>query len=213
MKDKNDTIKRYAVLFFGMFVMSFGIAMSIKGGLGTSPISSVSYALSVVGGISVGKGTIIFNFFLVLLQFLLLRRDFKPVQLLQLPVTFVFGYMNDFALYCLDWIHCGNYLQQWICCIIGIILVGVGVSIEVAPKVLTLPGEGIVSAVSYVTKVKFGTMKVIVDSTCAAAAIILGIATGHGLLGVREGTIVTALCTGNVVKKVKPLVEKVTKLS
>lgn len=213
MNDKNDLLKRYAILIFGMFIMSFGIAMAIKGGLGTSPISSVSYALSVVGHVSVGKGSIMFNTFLVILQIILLRKDFKPYQLLQLPVTFIFGYMNDFAMYCLDWVHCSSYAQQMICCLIGVVLVGVGVSIEVTPDVLVLPGEGIVSAFSQVTKIKFGTMKIIVDCSCAATAIVLGLVTGYGVLGVREGTIISALCTGNVVRKVKPLAAKAAKLS
>lgn len=42
------------MLVVGLFVMSFGVALSIKASLGTSPISGIPYVLNLITGLSVG---------------------------------------------------------------------------------------------------------------------------------------------------------------
>ena len=50
----------YRILFFllGMFIMSFGVALSIRSNLGTTPISAPPYVLSLFTSLSVGTYTI-----------------------------------------------------------------------------------------------------------------------------------------------------------
>ena len=111
------------MLLVGLVIMSLGVAFSIKAGLGTSPVSSDPYVLSENTGLTVGQTTIIFNCGLVLLQILLLRRRFQLIQLVQVPVAIAFGYLCDFSGWVLSAIQPANYLQQWIFCILGILLV------------------------------------------------------------------------------------------
>lgn len=59
-------IKRIALLRFGLMVMAFGVAFSIKGALGTSPISSVPYVTAKISGLSVGTTTIYYEFYIYL---------------------------------------------------------------------------------------------------------------------------------------------------
>ena len=108
--------------------MSLGVACSIKGALGTSPISSLPYAMSGFLPLTVGTCTIIMHVGFILLQILILRRQYDPMQLIQLPVALLFGYLTDFALWAVDWIQCTAYWQQWLVCLAGICLVAVGVS-------------------------------------------------------------------------------------
>lgn len=58
-KKTNHLIIRSLLLCMGLIVMAFGVAFSIKAGLGTSPISSVPYVTSEISGLSVGCTTII----------------------------------------------------------------------------------------------------------------------------------------------------------
>ena len=126
--------------------MAVGVVLSIKATLGTSPISSIPYVLNLITGLTVGTTTIIVNTVIVLLQILLLRRRFKLIQLLQIPVCIVFGLMTDVAMELLSWVVVDAYWQQWLICIAGFVLVAVGVSFEVTAKVVTLPGEGMALA-------------------------------------------------------------------
>ena len=153
-------IRRYLLLLAGLAIMAFGVAFSIKASLGTSPISSVPYVVSLFAPLTVGTATIIMHCVFILLQILILRKKYHPIQLMQLPVAFFFGYLTDFGVWAVQGITCDHYLQQWLVCLIGIFLVAVGVSLEVKAGVVVLAGEGVVLAICKVLPVKFGYMKV-----------------------------------------------------
>lgn len=193
--------KRYAFLCVGLLIMAFGVAFSIKAGLGTSPISSVPYVVNCFTPLTVGTATIGMHCVFILLQIALLRRNYQPVQLMQLPVAFLFGYVTDFAIYILRSLACGSYLHQWLCCAVGIVLVAVGVSFEVTANVVTLAGEGLVLAVCKVAPIPFGTMKVLFDVSLVCIAIALSLVFVGGLTGVREGTVAAALFVGMLARQ------------
>lgn len=194
--------QRCLLLVVGLTIMAFGVAFSIKASLGTSPISSLPYTLSViVGPLTVGTATICLHCVLVLLQILLLRKQFEIFQLLQLVVAIIFGYVTDFAIWVISGVSYSAYWQQWIYCIIGILLVALGVSCEVTSRVTTLAGEGLVLAICRVTKLKFGNVKVCFDVSLVIIACILGLVFTGQLQGVREGTIAAAICVGLISKR------------
>ena len=198
-------IKRYLVLCLGLTIMAFGVAFSIKAGLGTSPISSVPYVVSLFSPLTVGTATICMHCVFILLQILLLRRKYDPIQLMQLPVALLFGYLTDFAVWCIKGISCSSYLDQWALCAIGILLVGIGVSLEVTAGVVVLAGEGFVLAVCRVFPIKFGNMKIAFDVSLVIIGCILSFIFLHGLYGVREGTIAAAILVGTAARQINKL--------
>lgn len=202
-----EYIKRTLVLVVGLFIMSFGVALSVKAELGTSPISSVPCVLNIITGLSVGTTTIIANTIIVLIQIPILRRKFKPWSLLQIAVCVVFGLLTDLAMLCVDNITLTAYWQQWLVCIAGIVLVALGVSFEVTANVMTLAGEGLVMALCTVLpKVKFGYMKVAVDVSLVVIAVALSFIFLHNLQGVREGTAAAAIFVGLLSKQFSKVV-------
>ena len=195
-------LKRYLLLLVGLSIMAFGVAFSIKASLGTSPISSVPYVVSLFTPLTVGTATITMHCVFILLQILILRKNYHPIQLMQLPVAFFFGYLTDFGVWAVQGITCNTYWQQWIVCLIGVLLVAVGVSFEVKAGVVVLAGEGVVLAICKVLpKVKFGYMKVGFDVTLVVIACILSIVFTGRLQGVREGTVAAALLVGLIAKQ------------
>ena len=195
-------LRRCLLLVAGLFIMAFGVAFSIKAGLGTSPISSLPYVLSLFTPLTVGTATIALHVTLILLQILLLRRRYDPVQLLQLPVALVFGFVTDFSVWVLQGVTASNYAMQWVLCLAGILLVGVGVSFEVTASLVTLAGEGMVLAVCKVFPVSFGNVKIGFDVTLVVIASVLSFLFLGGLYGVREGTVAAAFCVGLIARQV-----------
>ena len=161
---------------------------------------------SLFAPLTVGTATIVMHCVFILLQILILRRNYHPIQLMQLPVAVFFGYLTDFGVWAVRGIHCSTYWQQWIVCLIGILLVAAGVSLEVKAGVVVLAGEGVVLAICKVLpKIKFGYMKVGFDVTLVVIACILSFTfTGH-LQGVREGTVAAALLVGLIAKQIGKL--------
>lgn len=194
------------ILLVGLAIMAFGVGFSIKASLGTSPISSLPYAVSVFTPLTVGTATIAMHCVFIVLQILILRKNYHPIQLMQLPVAFFFGYLTDFAVWAVQGITCDTYPEQWLICVIGILLVAVGVSLEVKAGVVVLAGEGVVLAICKVLpKIKFGYMKVGFDVTLVVIACILsGVFTGR-IQGVREGTVAAALLVGLIAKQLGKL--------
>ena len=201
-------IRRYLLLLAGLAIMAFGVAFSIKASLGISPISSVPYVVSLFAPLTVGTATIIMHCVFILLQILILRKKYHPIQLMQLPVAFFFGYLTDFGVWAVQGITCDHYLQQWLVCLIGIFLVAVGVSLEVKAGVVVLAGEGVVLAICKVIPVKFGYMKVGFDVTLVAIACVLSFVFTGRLQGVREGTVAAALLVGLIAKQLGKMLSK-----
>ena len=201
-------IRRYLLLLVGLAIMAFGVAFSIKASLGTSPISSVPYVVSLFAPLTVGTATIIMHCVFILLQILILRKKYHPIQLMQLPVAFFFGYLTDFGVWAVQGITCDHYLQQWLVCLIGIFLVAVGVSLEVKAGVVVLAGEGVVLAICKILPVKFGYMKVGFDVTLVAIACVLSFVFTGRRQGVREGTVAAALLVCLIAKQLGKMLSK-----
>lgn len=210
---RENLVKRSFLLVFGLIIMAYGVSLSIQAGLGTTPISSLPYTLSQLTPLSVGAATAAMHGTLILLQIVLLRRGYQPLQLLQLPVALLFGCMTDLTLYSIQNLVPHSYPEQWIYCLLGILLVGIGVSCEVTADVIPLAGEGFILAVCKVCALPFSPIKVCFDCTLVALSCIIGLACRGELIGVREGTIAAAICVGLVSKQItkrviNPLIQK-----
>ncbi|HJK66197.1 MAG TPA: DUF6198 family protein, partial [Methanocorpusculum sp.] len=164
------------------------------------------YVVSLISAMSVGTATILVNAILLVGEILIMRRQFQPIQLLQLAVVTLFGWLIDLCLWGLDGLTYADYSQQWLICIAGIIILGIGVSLEVTANLIPLPGEGLILSICTVLPIKFGNMKVITDVSLVVAAVLLSFIFLADLYGVREGTIAAAICVGLVSKMVIRLI-------
>lgn len=194
---------RWVTFLTGVFVMSTGIALSVHGQLGTAPISTFPAVMNAATPLTVGTITVLMNTVFVLIQMLILRRKFPLFQLVQIPIAVLFGALIDVSLWLTSWTYTDNYLLQWIVTIVGALILGVGVYIQVQPKLLYLPGEGLVMALTQVTTIRFGTMKQFVDWSLVIISLVVSLLLMQRLEGVREGTVFAAFAVGAVVKAIE----------
>ena len=192
----------YRILFFllGMFIMSFGVALSIRSNLGTTPISAPPYVLSLFTSLSVGTYTIFVNVLFVLLQILILRKDFKPLQLAQIPAVILFGWFIDLSLASVSGFTPPNYLTEWLISILSSAVLAFGVFLQVKSDITLLPGEGLVMALTKAYKLEFGKTKIILDSLLVIISVIVSFVFLKNLQGVREGTVAAALLVGGIIR-------------
>lgn len=193
-------LRRALVFLLGIFIMALGVALTVRANLGTAPVTSLPTVLSFATPLTVGTITILLNLIFLLLSIILLRRRFPPIQLIQLPVTVLFGLFIDFHMTWTWWLDPGNYLIQWLWTILGSVLVGLGVYIEVQPKLTYIPGDGLVTVITRLSKIPFGTVKVWFDWSLVVLAVISSLLLLGGLEGVREGTVFAAFAVGFVVR-------------
>ena len=195
-----NKLKRYVIFLIGLFVNSLGVSLITKASLGTSPISSIPYVLSLSFPFTLGNFTIFFSIFLILLQLLILRKNFKLEHVLQIPVSIVFGYFIDLTMLLFAWVNPQAYIMKIIYLLIGCLILGFGVYMEVLADVVMLPGESFVRAIVLTWKTNFGTTKVCFDVSMSVIAAILSFVFTGRLNGVREGTIIAALLVGFIAR-------------
>ena len=195
-----NKLKRYVIFLIGLFVNSLGVSLITKASLGTSPISSIPYVLSLSFPFTLGNFTIFFSIFLILLQLLILRKNFKLEHVLQIPVSIVFGYFIDLTMLLFAWVNPQAYIMKIIYLLIGCLILGFGVYMEVLADVVMLPGESFVRAIVLTWKTNFGTTKVCFDVSMSVIAAILSFVFTGCLNGVREGTIIAALLVGFIAR-------------
>lgn len=207
---KKETAKRYVLFVISLFISALGVAFTKHGELGVSPISSVANVMSIkLDFFSLGIWLIIWNCVLILGQILILRKKFKPIQLLQIPLSFLFGYFTDFGLRLVGFIPAESYIMRLVIVFIGIVILGFGVSLSVSANVIMNSGEAFVKAISDTTNKNFGNVKIAFDVSCVVLALILSLLFfDFTIVGTREGTIISALCTGLVVKLFRKLTDE-----
>ena len=212
MTDKTELIKRYIFLLAGLFVNGLGVSFITKAGLGTSPITSIPYTLSLGFTPTVGMFTLFFNLLLIALQIILLRRNFQLQNLLQLPIIALFSFFIDLTMSLLGFIQPETYAMKVVSLVIGCLILGFGVFMEMVANVAMLPGEATVRAVSDVFSTDFGKTKIAFDSSMTVIAAIMSFIMFKHLDGVREGTIVAAILVGFVARLFKKYIGGIEKI-
>lgn len=199
---KKELIKRYILFIIGLFFAGVGVAFTKHGELGVSPISSVANVMSLkFDFLTIGSWLIIWNCVLILGQIVLLRKEFKLYQLLQIPLSFLFGYFTDFGMWIVSFIPVNSYFARLLMLFIGIAVLAFGIVLSVIANVIMNSGEAIVKVISDKTGFEFGNVKVVFDISCVTVSIILSLVFfDMKIVGTREGTILSAILTGFVVK-------------
>lgn len=210
-------IKRYFFFILGLIINSFGVAFITKSALGTSQISSIPYVLSLkFTNLSFGQTTFIFNMLFILIQLLILKKDFRPIQFLQIAANILFSSFIDVSMTLLTGLNPQTIPLRTLSLLVGCAILAVGISVEVAPDVIKVPGEGIVHAMARVSGMEFGKVKIRFDVTLIIIAIVLSFLFFQRLNGVGLGTIVSAILIGPMISFVNrhlPGIEKIRGLA
>ncbi len=204
----------YRVMFYivGQFILAMGVAFAANSHLGVSPVNSFPFAISAVTGIRAGICvSIVFSIY-VLLQMVILRKDFQTKNLLQVTYAFIFGYFVDLSKALLGTFSLADvmpagfaYFGQLLMLAISIVLIAFGLSLYLGADIVPMPMEGMTLAIvkKLNNKITFHNLKIILDCASVLMAILvllvgLGFSAGFATGVVREGTVVTALTVGPV---------------
>lgn len=204
---------RIIFMFAGLICIALGIALAKLATMGTSPISSVPAVMTEVSehfGIpmTMGMWTFVFNLSYFLLELALLRRAFKPVQFLQIPLFFVLSVFVDVWLGVFGPMAPEGYAQQLVWLLASIAVLGFGIRVQLASDLLMTPGDAAVQVIAYVSKIRFSRCKVIWDVSLMSLAALVSLLVLGGLYQVREGTIISALLVGPMVRLIDRAFER-----
>lgn len=199
---KHDHIVRRILIFaFGLLVISLSIGFITKASLGTPPISSIPYSLSLIfPSLTLGNFTIVYSLLLVFLQLVILGKQADKINLgLQVIISFVFGYFIDFGLMILGDFAPELYWERLVCVLIGCLGLAFGVYLQIVADFTMVPGDGFAYALSVRIKRKpYRVIRVCSDVSMIVIAAAIGFVAMGNTGGVREGTVICALLIGTI---------------
>ena len=203
------TLRRYLLFFISLFINAFGIVFITKALLGTSPITSVTYVLSMFTSLTMGQWTIILNLLFMVFELPFMTRKYfresMRMYLLQVPITLFFGWSIDLSMEVLGWLNPGHYVLQLVSLAVGCVILATGIALEVKANIALVAGEFFVGAISRRLHKEFGFVKLGFDTTLVILACVLSWCFMDGIYGVREGTVVAALVVGPIVHFISPM--------
>lgn len=206
---KAELFRRYVVFLAALFVSALGVSVITRSALGTSPISSVPYVLSLNTVLSMGSYIFILNMFLIAGQMLMMGKDGikrnKVDLLMQIPISVLFGLFIDLTMAMLEGLIPDVYVVRVFSLVIGCAILAVGICLEVVADVTMVSGEYFVHIASRRFKKEFGLVKVMFDVSLALIALVLSLLLAGRVDGLREGTVIAALLTGPFVRLFSPL--------
>lgn len=208
---------RYFLLLVGLFFNALGVSLVTKAALGTSPLAAIPYSLSlVVSQLSLGEWTIIFSLFLIVGQILFEIDRLKWSEIMvEILLSFIFGDLIDWTMSWLRHVIMQNYWQSLFLLLFGCLVISLGAYFEVIADVAMLPGDAFVRAISRYFNIEYGKIRVMSDISMSVIGAIICLTFLSNLSGVREGTLISALVVGNLVKLLlkvaKPLTAELLK--
>lgn len=205
------TFKRVFNYIFGLFLITLGVAFSIKSGLGSTPVASVPYALNLILGIDLGITTLMFQIFLVCLELVLLRGDFKRKHFLQVFVSLIFGAFTSFSISLMSFVPpADNLMVAFLMSFISVFLIALGIFFYVPTNIVPVSVEGAIQAIAIVTNNPFPKIKICFDVTVVLSSLILSYVFLGNFGSVGIGTIIGAVFIGYVVKLIHSLNYRLT---
>ncbi len=206
-------VRSYALFLIGLFIASMGVALSTKAGLGTSPVASVPYSISLINHtLTFGWWLNLWSAIQIMVQVALLRKKCKPVEIIiQTILAFVYGYLTDFSCALISGVQANSYAAQFGLMILSCFVLGFGIWIQFKGGVAMLPGEAMNRAFSQVTGKRYENIKIFFDVLYIVSAAVIDFLLIGKLEGVREGSIIAALLVGNMIKIYNRLFWKLTK--
>jgi uncharacterized membrane protein YczE len=198
-KSRTVMIRKSIIFILGMYILALGIAFSVKSNLGVSPVSSIPFVLSRIFDVSLGTTTIIVYLFYMLLQAVILRRDYKLKNLFQIIVSFLFGYFTDAAIWTISFLPATeNYIIRFIYLAAGIACVALGVLFYLTTSLIALPTDGTVQAISFKGGFKLHKVKIAYDCSSTLIALALSLIFLRKIDGIGVGTVISALGVGKM---------------
>ena len=195
-------MKKYVWYVLGIIISSFGNAIMFKMHLGQSTFNAMTYSLGLITGLKIGNISILFNITLIIIQILILRRNFKKIQLLQMVPGIISGLVVNFFLYDFSPIatlSVQSYGKEIFVFICGLIINSFGISLIASADIVAAPSESLCLTLANKTKKSFQFYRTGLDVFFVSVALIVMFLLQTNTNAIREGTVLNLVFMGTLI--------------
>ena len=202
--------QKVGMYILGLFILAFGVALSINSRLGVSPVNSIPYVTGRIFEMDPGMWTTVMFILFILIQIAILRKDFRLFDIVQIIFATLFGYFLNFTLWMQGGFQIPTYFGQLAMLVASIVLIALGLVLIISAKIVPLPPEALCLAITGKIKgAKFHNVKIVVDSTLVLIAIVLSLLFLGGVDGIREGTVLSAVLIGKAIPFIRKAISPI----
>lgn len=205
-------LKRYLLVIFCFVMIGFGCAFTLKAAVGVGAWDALGQTGYDLFGIKAGTVSMVLNCSCVFVQIIILRKNFRLVQLLQIPCSIVFGYVTNFVLYdLLGNVVIDSYIFNVMLFVFGTCWNALFVSTIMCVDAVTTALEGACAAMTKVLPFQFSVIRQAIDVICICLILIVVFVCDIPS-SIREGTIIAAVIFGPLLgffmKHIQPIIHR-----
>lgn len=189
---------RTSFYILGIIILSIGLTLSAKSGLGMAPVISIPFAIANVLDLNFALITFIAYISFIVIQALINRDHKKWKYILQVPFTLFFSTMLDIFGNILNFQY-PNLWQNLILLFFGMIATAIGVPMIANMKIILNPADGLALSFGYLLKKDLGFGKNVLDITCVIITSTIGLVFAGKIIGIGIGTLIAMIVVGRII--------------
>ncbi|SEG24250.1 YitT family protein [Paenibacillus sp. UNC499MF] len=197
----NSLTRRWILYLIGIYILTLGVSLAIRAGIGISPQSSLTRVMTVIQpNLSQGTYNFILELFMLLLTYLVLPKDFKLKNFASLIPALALAFFLDFNLQLTSFIKLDVYYTKLMLLVFGDAALALGLFMMIQANLVLMPIDMFVNTVFKRTGKKWGNIKTVFDCSLLLLAACIGLIFLHKIMFIREGTILNAILVGQYIK-------------
>ncbi|WPK13381.1 DUF6198 family protein [Lysinibacillus louembei] len=199
-KDSSLT-KRWFIYIAGIYILTLGISLAIRAGIGISPQSSLTRTMTLIfPQLSQGTYSFLLELIMLLLAYLVLPKDFKFKYFAGLIPALALSIFLDLNLLLTGFIQLDAYAAKVVLLIIADAALAYGLFLMIQVNLVLIPVDLFVNQVVKRTNFKWGNVKTAFDCTLLLTSVLVGLSFLGEVPFIREGTIINAILVGQYIK-------------
>ncbi|MCL2165783.1 MAG: DUF6198 family protein [Clostridiales bacterium] len=192
---KTPMLKRILFYTLGLLVMTFGIALTSKANLGVAPVSTISYAVSLLSPLSFGMCSSCFHALCFLTQIAITRR-LSVLAVLQIPLVYIFGFLIDWFSAVLRF-SSPHFLIGVPLMSVSALIFSLGIRIIIGSGLVLPPPDSLVRLIAEIAGWTTSKSKLLFDTSLVTfSAVFTFFFLGNAFAAVGIGTVICVLLTG-----------------
>lgn len=189
-------IYKLIIVAINVIITGIGASLGLKAAVGVGAWDALSQSISRVVDIKVGTFSMMLNISCVLIQLVLLKKEFKINHVIQIFVAVLLGSVVNFMVYDVySKITISNYFINILLLVSSCIICALSVSVIMAINFISFPLESCCMVISKKINKKFGSIRQFVDILSIIIALFIAFIFNQDIT-VREGTIIAMIIFG-----------------
>lgn len=199
--DTGSLTRRWVTYIIGIYILTLGVSLAIRAGIGISPQSSLTRTMTLVyPPLSQGTYNFILELFMLLLTYLVLPRAFTLKNFASLLPAFVLAAFLDLNLMLTKSIGFDAYSMKFGTLVFADALLALGLFLMIRANLVLMPIDMFVNTIFKRAGWKWGNIKTTFDCTLLLISAAIGLAFLGEPKFIREGTVLNAILIGQYIK-------------